>query len=189
LPQELSEKFPKGELAIHQSIGYSDYALKKFFEEAQSMKWFDNTLFVITADHTSPLSIKTKYKNKIGRYSIPIMFWKSDQSLSGKINTISQQIDIFPTILDILNYDKDFFSFGKSIFENKNWAISFLKNEYLFINEENILINKNENYTFYQDNNLSIKTNANDSVIIKLKSIKQEFNSRMIKNKMNNVDN
>lgn len=52
LPQELSEKFPKGELAIHQSIGYSDYALKKFFEEAQSMKWFDNTLFVITADRS-----------------------------------------------------------------------------------------------------------------------------------------
>ena len=68
---------------IHESIGYSDNALRTFFQTAQQMDWFDNTLFVITADHTSPLSNKLAYKNKIGRYAVPMLFWKSDTTLKG----------------------------------------------------------------------------------------------------------
>ena len=41
-------------------------------------------LFVITADHTSPKSIDTKYQNKIGRYSIPMLFYTPDGSLIGE---------------------------------------------------------------------------------------------------------
>lgn len=184
IPEQYKGKFPEGNLEIHQSIGYTDYALKRFFDTAKQSNWFDNTLFVITADHTSPLSDNSDYKNKIGRYSIPLVFWKSDNSLKGNIKTISQQTDIMPSILHILGYDKEFFSFGKSIFDKKSWAVSYLKGQYLLISDQNFLLNKDENYNSFTDLTLKNKSETNDSLTILLQSVKQDFNNRMIKNQM-----
>ena len=39
-----------------ETIRYSDDALKSFFNIAKNEKWFKNTIFIITADHTSPIS-------------------------------------------------------------------------------------------------------------------------------------
>ena len=60
IPEQHQGKFPKGILEVHESVGYSDYSLKRFFETAQKMPWFENTVFVITADHTAQ-SIRPKY--------------------------------------------------------------------------------------------------------------------------------
>lgn len=184
IPSQHKGKFPKGDLDIHESIGYTDYALQQFFNAAKQEDWFDNTLFVITADHTSPLSSNDFYKNKIGRYSIPLVFWKSDESLKGTIETVSQQSDIMPTILDILGYDKEFFSFGKSIFDKKSWAVSYLKGQYLLITDQSYLVNKEEQYTSFTDRRLKNKTETSDSLTLLLQSVKQDFNNRMIKNQM-----
>ena len=151
---------------------------------AQQMDWFENTLFVITADHTSALSHESDYKNKIGRYSIPLVFWKADGSLKGSIDRISQQIDIVPSIMDILSYDKDFFSFGKSVFDKESWSVAFLKGQYLLINDEGFLTNTNENYITYRDKALKEAVETSDSMIQLLQSIKQEFNNRMLRNQI-----
>lgn len=184
IPEQHIGKFPKGTLDIHESIGYSDYALEQFFATAQQMDWFDNTLFVITADHTSPLSSNLEYKNKLGRYSVPLVFWKADNSLKGNTKTISQHTDIMPSILDIINYDKEFFSFGKSIFDNRSWAVSFLKGQYLFISDQNYLLNREEKYSSFTDKALKNKSETSDSLKLLLQSVKQDFNNRMIKNQM-----
>ena len=42
-------------MSFREPVNYTDYALKRFFATASRMKWFDNTLFVITADHTSQI--------------------------------------------------------------------------------------------------------------------------------------
>ena len=137
-----------------QSIAYSDNALSTFFQTAQQMDWFDNTLFVITADHTSPLSNKLAYKNKIGRYAVPMLFWKSDSTLKGSVENTSQHIDILPTVLDLIGYEQEFFSFGQSILQGQDLAVSFLKNEYLMITQDGYLVNKDEVYTTYKDKTL-----------------------------------
>jgi len=184
LPKKYENQFPKGELDIHESIGYSDNALRTFFKIAQQMDWFDNTLFVITADHTSPLSSNKAYKNKAGRYAVPMLFWKSDNSMKGKIETTSQHIDILPTIMDLLGYEKEFFSFGKSILQKEDWAISYLKNEYLLITQGAYLLNKNEEYRFYKDSNFNEQVPHNQKLVNRLKAIKQTFNNSMITNQM-----
>ena len=184
IPDAYLNTFDKGELLIHESIGYSDMALKEFFMTAQQMDWFENTLFVITADHTSGLSHESDYKNKIGRYSIPLVFWKADGSLNGSIDRISQQIDIVPSIMDLLSYDKDFFSFGKSVFDKESWSVAFLKGQYLLINDEGFLTNTKENYITYRDKALKEAVETSDSMIQLLQSIKQEFNNRMLRNQI-----
>ncbi len=119
IPQKYKSKFPKGTLEIHQSIAYADYALRSFFEESKKSSWFKNTLFVITADHTS-LSENAFFQSKVGSYAIPILFYSADESWKGKSSEVAQQIDIIPTLLSRLNYNSSYFSFGKSLLEEQN---------------------------------------------------------------------
>ncbi len=186
IPKEYKNSFNKGDLIIHESISYTDSVLGDFFRSIKGKDWFENTLFVITSDHTSPERIEQEYKNKVGRYSIPIIYFMGDSSLVSSNKTVTQQIDIMPTILDLLKYNKDFFSFGKSIFSKKNWAISYLNNEYLFITDSSFIFNKKENYNSFSDANKKEKIKIKKEELNLFKAIKQNYNNRMINNKMTN---
>jgi arylsulfatase A-like enzyme len=120
----------------------------------------------------------------VGRYAVPMLFWRSDHSIQGKIENTSQHIDILPTVMDILGYEKEFFSFGKSILKQEDWAISFLKNEYLMLTNEAYLVNKDEVYTTYKDMKFKETIPNNQELVNKLKAIKQSFNNAMITNQM-----
>lgn len=189
IPDEYKNTFDKGELKIHESIGYSDYALGEFFRNAKKQDWYKNTLFIITADHTSPERKEKKFKNKVGRYSIPILYFMGDSSLNGSMNKVTQQIDILPTTLDILQYPNKFFSFGNSVLSNTSWAISYLNNEYLFITDSSYIQNKSESYRSFSDSEQKNRIENKISEIKLLKSIKQGYNNSLIQNKMNIDEN
>src|SRR5690606_35786309 len=53
VPEKYQGVFPKGPLPLHEPVGYTDYALRQFFEKAKKAPWFENTLFVLCADHSS----------------------------------------------------------------------------------------------------------------------------------------
>ncbi|MGB1237566.1 MAG: LTA synthase family protein [Pseudomonadales bacterium] len=107
VPSAYQEKFPAGTLPIHRSIGYADFALARFFERASSMPWYQNTLFVITADHTS-LSDDKRFQTPLGRHRVPIVFYTPDGSLAArKRETIAQQTDIGATILGYLGLNSE----------------------------------------------------------------------------------
>lgn len=87
---------PLGTAPIHQSVGYTDNALRSFFAKVSKQDWFFNTLFVITADHTS-INETPAYTNNRGKYAIPLMVYKPNQT--PKVDTtIVQHIDLFPTL-------------------------------------------------------------------------------------------
>ncbi len=184
IPKEFKNTFKKGELNIHESISYTDFILGNFFRKAKQQNWYKNTLFVITSDHTSPESIDENYKNKVGRYSIPIVYFMGDSSLNSSNNIVTQQIDIMPTILDMLGYNKNYFCFGKSVYTKKNWAISCVNNEYLFITDSSYIYNKNENYNSFKDPFKKKKIKNNIKEINLFLSIKQKYNNSLINNKM-----
>ncbi len=176
------------DVGIRETIKYTDYAMRTFFDEAQKQEWFKNTIFVITADHTSGVNFFRKYKNKIGRYSIPLIIFKGDSSLQGINNNIVQQIDIMPTILEIIGYNKPYLAFGKSMLGSEQWAISKLYNQYRLITPNGILTNKSEEYTAFQDWNFTKKTAVKEKDILLLKAIKQDYNYRMITNNIADED-
>ncbi len=134
IPGKYKNKFPEGSLPIHKSIRYSDFALREFFRKASSSSWFDSTLFVITADHTGP-SDNPRYQTRTGMFSIPLVFYMHGSSLKGVSLEMAQHIDILPSVLEILGYDKPFYAFGNSIFDTSatHYAISFLNNSYQFV--------------------------------------------------------
>jgi len=187
IPDRYKNKFTQ-EKDAHKVVAYSDYAMQTFFEKVKNEDWFKNTIFIITADHTCGNRFEEKYKNKIGKYAIPLLIFSGDSSLQGKEEAIVQQIDIMPTALELLGYNKPFFAFGKSMSSKKSWAISFLQNQYSFITDNGILINKEENYQVFEDWNLTKETEIQENDLQKLKAIKQHYNNAMIENKLLHED-
>ncbi len=182
LPKDYSHEHEN--IGILETVEYSDYSMKQFFKSIQNEEWFKNTIFIITADHTSVVNYNKAYKNTMGRYAIPLVLFKGDGSLVGENNTIVQQIDIMPTILNEINYSKPYLAFGKSLFSGKSWAISKLYNNYRFITPEGIINNKLEDYPTFSNWSLKEKTAKNNKNIELLKAIKQDYNFRM---KTNNL--
>ena len=169
---------------IQKTIKYSDYSLKKFFDKIKKEHWFKNTIFIITADHTSGERYNNQYNNQIGKYAIPMLIYKGDNSFKGINSNIVQQIDIMPTILDVIGYNKKFFSFGKSMIKNKEWAISYLQKTYHLITPNRITINKNNNYHTFKDWELKEEIKLNTKDVTLLNAIKQNYNNRMLENNL-----
>ncbi len=134
IPVRYKGKFPKEELEISESIAYTDYSLRRFFEKALASPWFNNTVFVITADHTFQYGERksARYENRAGYFSVPLCFYTSDGSLNGVYQSVVQHTDIIPSLLDYLGYDKPFGSFGSSAFRDSTnrTAIQYLDHLY-----------------------------------------------------------
>ena len=117
MPPHYEGVFPKGELPIHEIVGYLDHALAKFFETAEKMPWYRNTLFVITGDHIGPP--KTVAPRMIDNYRVPIVFFHPGRKLPEvSRDRIVQHVDIGPSLLDYLGIaTNDTLPFGHSIFD------------------------------------------------------------------------
>ncbi len=146
LPPGFNGKFPKGKLPIQECMAYSDFALQQFFKYAKKQDWYQNTLFVITADHTSEVADKD-FNNPAGRYAIPIVYFMPTDSLQGHFVLTTQQIDIMPSVLDYLHYPKSFYSLGNSIFsDERRTSISFRNGIYQLIEGDSLIqFNTNNN--------------------------------------------
>jgi len=194
VPERYEGKFSKGTLPIHQCVAYTDYSLKLFFDKASKMPWFDNTLFVFTADHANQ-SYYPEYKTNIGVFAIPLVFYKSDGSLKGKVDGLAQQIDIMPSILGYLNYPKPFLAFGRNLFDAKQeeFVINYTSGTYqLFMKEYLLLSNGNKIlglYNYRTDNLLTENLQESmpevkEKMERKLKAIIQQYNNRMIEDRL-----
>lgn len=111
-------------------------ALRKFFERASKQPWFNNTIFVLVADHTNQ-NEHAFYKTEQGLYSIPIIFYTPDGSIKPGMmkNVIAQQTDITPTLMHILGYDKPYVAFGCDLLSTpaeKTWAFNYNNGVYQY---------------------------------------------------------
>ncbi|MFM1829054.1 MAG: Lipoteichoic acid synthase 1 [Bacteroidota bacterium] len=161
IPEDLKNKLPVGSLPAHQAVAYTDYALRQFFKVAAKQSWYANTLFVITADHTSPLSVDPYYRSEIGQYSIPILYYApNDADLKGAYTSVTQQIDILPSVLDYLHYPKPFYALGNSIFHPSHpFAISYFNQQYVWIENDFVL-------KWIQERDLYIFNKSKDSICL-----------------------
>jgi phosphoglycerol transferase MdoB-like AlkP superfamily enzyme len=193
IPKRYKGRFPKGTSPIHESIGYTDYSLRKFFEKAKKQDWYKNTLFVFSADHTAAYG-EGIYKTSVGKFEIPILFLDtSNPNLHGVSEKNFQQTDILPSIIDYLNIKDNVVTFGKSFKSDKNFVVNYLDNLYNCIQDDYYLAFDGQKtvglYNFKKDpflkDNLMTK---NKEILSKMerfiKAYIQSFNSRQINNEL-----
>ncbi|MBP9991027.1 MAG: LTA synthase family protein [Bacteroidales bacterium] len=128
IPPQHEGRFKEGSHPLLQCVMYADYALQKFFDAAKQQPWYENTMFVILADHPGQ-GLHSQYNGYDGWYHIPMMFYspRNPQPLHSK--DIVQQIDLMPTIIDYLGIQTNIPCFGNSVFQrtadDHGWQIAY----------------------------------------------------------------
>lgn len=122
IPEKYNGKFKKGTIEMHEPIQYTDYAIKKYFETAKKQPWFNNTIFVFTGDHTNQVAYG-EYEKAMNRFAVPLILYSPnpDYHLQGVDPETAQQIDIYPTLADLIGYNKPIRSWGRSVVSDKKY--------------------------------------------------------------------
>jgi phosphoglycerol transferase MdoB-like AlkP superfamily enzyme len=189
IPEEYKEIYPEEGLVMHKCVRYTDHALKRFFETASQQPWFENTLFVLTADHTN-LSAVPEYQTSLGGFSVPIVFFDpSGEMPRGKMDGIAQQIDIMPTLLGYLGYQQPYVAFGCDLFHTSaenTWAVNYLNGIYQFVKGDYLILFDGKElkalYRFKEDRMLenNLVNEIDSSLLVgELKAIIQSYMQRM----------
>lgn len=127
---------------IHKCIRYVDHALEQFFATAAKQPWFENTIFVLTSDHTN-LSDFAEYQTDLGGFGSPILFYDPSGRIEpGRRHCIAQQIDIMPSLLGHLGYKSPYVGFGQDLFHTDDadtWAVNFNNGIYQYVKGDYLL--------------------------------------------------
>lgn len=95
-------------------VKYTDYAIGKFIEDARSKPWFDDTLFVITADHCAAVAGETRLP--VPDFRIPLIIYGPKLVAPTVVSQIASQIDLPPTLLALLGFAGQDNFFGHDLF-------------------------------------------------------------------------
>jgi len=113
--------YPEGRIDIPShtnrsgAVKYTDYAIGRFIKEAQKHTWFDDTIFIIVADHCA--SSAGKAELPIDKYHIPMLIYSPANIRPAVMNRLMSQIDIGPTLLGILNFSYTSNFYGYDMFK------------------------------------------------------------------------
>jgi phosphoglycerol transferase MdoB-like AlkP superfamily enzyme len=113
--------FPNGKIDLPQgdrdaAVKYTDYALGQFIATAKTKPWFKNTVFLIVADHCA--SSAGKWEINIAKHHIPAIIYNLNHTPE-KIDRLTSQIDLMPTLFGYLNWNYTTSLYGKDINQTK----------------------------------------------------------------------
>ncbi|OGX88261.1 hypothetical protein BEN47_09255 [Hymenobacter lapidarius] len=130
LPAQYQGRLPAGTQPIHPTIAYTDAALRHFFRTASQAPWYRNTLFVLTADHTSQTD-RAGYDNPVGYHKTPLLLLQPGHALPAtNPHRITQHADVPATVLDVLGLRQEqqlLLPFGSSIFDTASTGRALLR--------------------------------------------------------------
>ena len=189
LPERYKDSFHQLTDKFQPSVEYTDMSLRKFFETANSQPWYDNTVFVIVADH----DIRDLFgrrtmatKNRIIHF-----IYTPDGSLCGTHDKITQQINIKPTMYHLFGNNAPFAAFGRSDFDNPNpFAISASTGIYQWMGQEQVIILADKqlqsiyNYNTDKKCQYNLKNITNSSEYNQFTAFLQVYNTAMKNRKM-----
>ena len=193
IPEKYQQQFPEEGLEIHKCIRYTDMAIGRFFETASRQPWFENTIFVLTSDHTN-MSDHAVYQTDLGGFCSPIIIYDPSRPTGVIQDKVAQQIDILPTILGMLGYTKSYFSFGIDVLNTpteKTWAVNYLNGIYQYVKYGYVLqfdgTNTKAVYSLddrLMKNNLKAKVEIQSQMELELEAIIQQYMERMNQNRL-----
>lgn len=206
VPEEFKEKFNSGMkkgAGYYDALLYSDWSLGRFFNKVQNEEWFDNTIFILVADHTINASDRSpetgftmldKFQNRLDIYHIPTLLY-SPSIISPEINDKTiQQVDLFNTILSLVAYNGEFYSYGEDVFkQTRGRSFQYVKGVYQLIVGDFILLFKEDKafgiYNFKEDHQLKNnliddKTSFAKALENQMKAIIQQHNNMLIDNNL-----
>ena len=192
IPEKYKEVYPEEGIIMHKCIRYTDMALGKFFDYASKQSWFNNTIFVLTSDHTN-MSDHDYYQTDLGGFCSPIIIYEPGRKPEIQ-DKIAQQIDILPTVMGMLHYQKPYFAFGIDLLNTpaeKTWAVNYLNGTYQYIKYGHVLqFDGGKTKAVYaltdslMHNNLAGKIPQQQQMEKEVKAIIQQYMERMTQDRL-----
>ncbi|MGH8239786.1 MAG: LTA synthase family protein, partial [Steroidobacteraceae bacterium] len=94
-------------------VRYADFAQGYFLRQARQHAWFNDTLFVVVADHGARVYGREEIPLK--SYEIPLLFYSPGHLRPGEVDALTTQIDIAPTVLGLLGFSYAAPFFGEDV--------------------------------------------------------------------------
>lgn len=127
-PGKQWEKYPQDPASRNgflNTVSYVDTMLGEFMQAASTEPWFDNTIFVFTADHVLGIDarrenmddVKVKRFSALDDFHIPLMLYAPKIFPPGTIGRVGSQADLFPTIIQLLGWHNPFTSLSQSLLD------------------------------------------------------------------------
>ena len=195
IPEKYKSVYPEEGIIMHKCIRYTDMALGKFFETASKQPWFKNTIFVLTSDHTN-MSDHDYYQTDLGGFCSPIIIYEpGNPELQPEMqDKIAQQIDILPTVMGMLHYQKPYFGFGIDVLNTTaedTWAVNYLNGIYQYVKYDHVLqFDGQQTKAVYaltdslMQHDVNGKVTQQQQMERELKAIIQQYMERMEKNRL-----
>ena len=195
VPEKYEGVFPKGTLPLHQCVGYTDLALRKFFDLVKEEPWYERTIFVLTADHSVPAHF-AEYKTNVNGFAVPIVLHAPGLGLQGLNHDLAQQTDILPTVLSLLDYPHPYVAFGKNLMEGtqngERFVLNFVNETFQFLmNEWALYFDGKQVVAFYDrladpllTRNLKNERPLPVEEVAFMKAVIQQYNNRMIEDRL-----
>jgi phosphoglycerol transferase MdoB-like AlkP superfamily enzyme len=154
---------PSGKGGRAGGVKYTDYAIDKLLTEARKKPWFNDTIFVIIADHTASSAGKTALDPQ--KYHIPLIIYAPHIIKPQKITALASQIDMAPTLLGLMNlrYDSRFYGVDlRKVSPQRAYISNYQKLGYLTPDDLVILspVNKVERFKRTKDGLVKVTANA-----------------------------
>ncbi|BAV09874.1 Phosphoglycerol transferase MdoB [Filimonas lacunae] len=137
LPGKYQSLFKGDDNPLSRCVQYTDYSLRLFFERAKKESWYNNTIFVLAADHTG-MSSNHFFDNLAGQYQIPVILFDPSQHIipKGINNSTLSQADIMPTLLHLTGYNKPFFAYGNDVYQHPSFAVYYTNGSYNMVQDK-----------------------------------------------------
>ncbi len=155
LPHSKFERYPhdlRGQYGRLNSLIYVDNAIERFMESVKKEPWFDNTIFIFTADHGSGDALDAVGKSLrpsdtslpgIEHFRIPLVIYAPKIFKPQTLDTLGSQNDILPTIIDLLGFQQPFTAMGNSLFDtsiSNRFVYLFGGNQIGYISEDGYIM-------------------------------------------------
>ncbi|HZJ79024.1 MAG TPA: hypothetical protein VFC69_00435, partial [Dysgonamonadaceae bacterium] len=162
---------------------------------ASQQDWYDNTLFVITADHAVDGHLP-EYKTAQGAFSIPFIFYAPGTDFVGiNDSTVVQQTDVMPTLLSMLGVEERFIAFGNDMFNTAsphfaynfyNGAHQLIEGEWMlqYMNDSTIALYNLDKDRMMKNNIAGTQPKVQQAMERRIKALIQQYNNRLIDNEL-----
>ena len=112
-----------------QIVAFVDDAIGQFMIEAKEKEWYKNTIFVFLGDHGKIVG-NSIYDMPLSYNHIPLVIHSPMFGDAPKVfDNIGGQIDVFPTVMGLLDYAFDNNTLGEDIIKNKRPYMFFTSDD------------------------------------------------------------
>ncbi len=179
---------PKDEMNIYNdienpflnTIHYTDDALKLFFEKIKNTDWYQNTRFVIVADHIGELGGNSGRKEL---YHIPCIVFDPNNPVENVINILSQQTDILPYLCEQFGVKQKIISWS-NYHKPNTFSINYMSSTYQLIMGNSILISDGETVVKYYNDTTNLPNHSEAEMLKFMQAYIQQYNNGILDNKL-----